>query len=893
MKKTILALLICVFATTLMAQNHYTDTIAALEKKLLTVEKYSDEYGHLLEGLGLLYDTHGDYENTMRIMGLIDDFNKHELEKVCTDVDCLVNRAEYYANIGDKAMAEAHYLQAIDLAQSHKDRIEAYDKYAHYKAMMEKEFIAGAENQLAAARAWEDSLGKGEEYAAAVYTAGMYYYLGKNYNSSLQCYRQAEEYYLPLSSKVAWRNLAKVYRAMGNSYSAKKEYAQAVDCHQRVVNYYEQNGLTTDTEYPKAIEKVATAQKFNKDYDASITNYRKALKVYEQLGMSSEYLDAANGLRLCYSYAGRDSEFPEEEVFGSPMIVQNEKEKREKLTATIEDEKSHLEMYRTFLGEMAYAGSLATIGGCYAMLEDYSNSVKYYEQYLSALRDGIREAFRHRNEEERMAAWAPHQTNIQEIYDLLVSLPDGNESLFERLTAVAYDAALLSKGILLNSSVSFRRILQEQGDRELLEMESQITANLKEIDRLRETAATEDDLKRILTLGKENKNIEAKLYKKCPRLASFTDYISYDWQAVQKKLNKDDVAVEFVAVKYNPLDQNNYMVALVLTRDKKRPVALPVCTLLDAKVMESFEPLFEMQGNPVWGILSKLLEGKRRVFFSADGNFHNVGIEYLLYDGKPLSEQYEVYRLSSTKVLCGNQRQPAYNNAALFGNISYNEEGIRKSDIDATLLADLRDNGGTNFADLPFTKEEIDSIEQAFKAHGKEKITLFEDTVAGKNAFVALSGSAVNVLHLATHGGFGGKSNDGEAMQSSFLALAGANKSRSTGTVNAAEVAEMNLRGCDLVVLSACETGLGTAGSDGVFGLQRGFKNAGAGTLLMSLKKVHDKATSRLMIHFYNQLMEGSTPREALVKAQDTLRREGYTESKYWATFILLDSEIR
>lgn len=92
------------------------------------------------------------------------------------------------------------------------------------------------------------------------------------------------------------------------------------------------------------------------------------------------------------------------------------------------------------------------------------------------------------------------------------------------------------------------------------------------------------------------------------------------------------------------------------------------------------------------------------------------------------------------------------------------------------------------------------------------------------------------------------------------------------------------------MALSACETGLGKLGTDGVFGLQRGFKNAGVHTLLMSLKNVYDTSTAELMICFYRYLMSGVSKREALKKAQQDVRAKGYKDAKYWASFILLDA---
>ena len=130
------------------------------------------------------------------------------------------------------------------------------------------------------------------------------------------------------------------------------------------------------------------------------------------------------------------------------------------------------------------------------------------------------------------------------------------------------------------------------------------------------------------------------------------------------------------------------------------------------------------------------------------------------------------------------------------------------------------------------------------------------------------------------------------------------------GILTASEISHLDFRGMDMVVLSACQTGLGEVGSDGVFGLQRGFKKAGARTLMMSLWKVDDEATQMLMTAFYRNLTSGKMSKyESLQQAQkyvreyevkipkdesypqkgyDTLRR--YENPIYWAAFILLDA---
>jgi CHAT domain-containing protein len=111
------------------------------------------------------------------------------------------------------------------------------------------------------------------------------------------------------------------------------------------------------------------------------------------------------------------------------------------------------------------------------------------------------------------------------------------------------------------------------------------------------------------------------------------------------------------------------------------------------------------------------------------------------------------------------------------------------------------------------------------------------------------------------------------------------------GILFADDVARMDLVGAQLVVLSACETGLGEVNnSEGVFGLQRAFKLAGAETLIMSLWGVNDQATSELMKSFYEKWLSGKSKQEAFKDAQRELRaRPEYSSPFYWAAFVMID----
>ena len=99
----------------------------------------------------------------------------------------------------------------------------------------------------------------------------------------------------------------------------------------------------------------------------------------------------------------------------------------------------------------------------------------------------------------------------------------------------------------------------------------------------------------------------------------------------------------------------------------------------------------------------------------------------------------------------------------------------------------------------------------------------------------------------------------------------------------------MNLRGCELAVLSACESGLGKLDKDGVFGLQRGFKNAGVHALMMSLKSIYDKQSAEMMILFYKNWIKVGSKHKAFVRTLRELREQGWS-GEHWADFILLDS---
>lgn len=858
--------------------DNYKAAVKAWERAVPLVEKYSKVYEFLLNGLGAAYTELNDKKNLEHVMALMEDHNQHELTKPCDEPQCMLERAQYYAATGDNAKAKENFLKLLEMNLDDAMKAQAYDAYAKFLFNI-KDYVKAAEYARSGGFALKRVQGESEEYAQIIYRAAVYAFLGEQFQQAIDNYKSVISFYRQFDSSAARKNIANCQNGMGNAYSALKDFDKAKQCFIHVIDYYKANDINND-EYPKAVLRLAKAEKFNKEYDISIEHHQKAITLMEERGMDNELNDAYSSLQLCYAYAQKP--MPELDYSATDAA------RNARLTRIINDELANLEITRKFLGNLTYARSLATIAGSYAMLQQYAPAVDYYKQYIVGVREAIRDEFRLEDENERMMTWQDESNTILELQELLISLPVGQEALMDELAGVIYDAELLSKGILLNSSIEFEKILNKLGNQKLKAIYEHTKENASRIANLRQHASSEEDLDQLLALSQQNQSLLLQLYNGCAELADFTDYISYNWHDVQQKLDEHDVAIEFAAIKTSIFDEENHMAALILTKNMSHPVALPVCNLADAHMMESYQQLFELSGNPVWGALSQYLNGKKRIYFSADGSFNRIGIEYLLYNGQPLAKQFEVYRVSSTKELCHKRTANPIQQVTLMGDIDYNDATGMSERIESDVLEGFR--GDKGLANLDNTRFEVDEIEKLIQTDKNKRVNKLTGTRASHMAFSQLSDSSVNVLHIATHGMYHEQqgASDTQSMDNSYLALAGANMS-DDGFITASEIAKMNLRECDLAVLSACETGLGKLGGDGVFGLQRGFKNAGVHTLLMSLKQVHDASTAIMMTAFYRNLNNCSM-REALINAQDELRSKGYNDARYWATFILLDA---
>jgi len=309
--------------------------------------------------------------------------------------------------------------------------------------------------------------------------------------------------------------------------------------------------------------------------------------------------------------------------------------------------------------------------------------------------------------------------------------------------------------------------------------------------------------------------------------------------------------------------------------------------------------------------LRPYLSQSERLLISPDGALNLVPFAALLDEsGDYLAQHFEIsYLTSGRDLLRIADDPPAYNDSVVLAAPNYGR-GRNAPQIDEALPQSVRsaelDRSGLIFNSLPGTTGEAKVLQTLLRLRPDQTLTGDRATEAQLRAL-----HGPRILHLATHGFFLKDEDLPAAFSNSVgwddqaalplrenpllragLALAGANERRSgdadDGILTAAEVAQLDLVGAQLVVLSACETALGTVDAgEGVYGLRRALVLAGAQSQLVSLWKVDDAATQSLMTEYYQRLLDGEGRAAALRSVQlsmlaDPARQHPY----YWAAFI-------
>jgi CHAT domain-containing protein len=366
-------------------------------------------------------------------------------------------------------------------------------------------------------------------------------------------------------------------------------------------------------------------------------------------------------------------------------------------------------------------------------------------------------------------------------------------------------------------------------------------------------------------------------------------------------LRPDEAVLEVIRLRYydqNFNDSCRYL-GLIVTKNDPKPtlVIIPNGQALENTAAKTYKQAIknktadEDSYNNFWKPFDDALKGKKKVYISLDGVYNQVNLNTLKKPGGDyLIAAYDL-------VLVGNPKDilPDSNSLAL-------------AEMKNATLVGYPDYGSEMIPELPGTLIEVDSINRVLKASGY-KVSEFTRQNATETNLKQVR--KVSVLHIATHGyflqdviktywpiGVAEENARNNVLLRSGLLLAGAASadklktsfdSTNNGVMTSYEAMNLDLAGTDLVVLSACETGLGEVkAGEGVYGLQRAFLEAGAGTLIMSLWKVDDKATQQLMNLFYNNWIRTGNRQKAFRDAQLQLMQK-YPQPYYWGAFVMIE----
>ena len=402
------------------------------------------------------------------------------------------------------------------------------------------------------------------------------------------------------------------------------------------------------------------------------------------------------------------------------------------------------------------------------------------------------------------------------------------------------------------------------------------------------------------------------------------------WRDVKQSLKHNECAIEFITYvgfsKSNSETKDLKYAALILTPEIDSPIFVELCTfnqlhevLFNAlKEQEIGINELYVQGEKqilyelIWNKIDDYVKNAKSIFISPTLLIKDVNLGFIpCPDGSYLNEKYDIRIVTSTAKIC-NQERAHYSDAYVYGGIEYTKGKHNSNQISyrSIVINELCDSTRNGFGFLRASGYEADQIADVLQENNIET-NLIKGADADEKSFRKMDGNSPSIIHLSTHGfylvGFDkyteyfdkllSYSIKDNSMLLSGMLLADANSTLKAsnektplndGIITAEEIAMLDLRNTELVVLSACETAIGVNLQEGFGGLVRAFKNAGVKSVLASLWKVPDDATAKLMTSFYKIFLSGTEMHLALKMAQKEVSKL-YPDPYYWASFILLD----
>jgi len=555
-----------------------------------------------------------------------------------------------------------------------------------------------------------------------------------------------------------------------------------------------------------------------------------------------------------------------------------------------------------------YVKILSKQAKVYYMENNFKRAKANIEQALNNYDGFIKQYFPALSEREKAKYW----NTIKGDFEFYNTLAFGQLEDFRDLTGKVYDYQLLTKALLLSSSIKIRERILASND-EILKNSYLQWIQKKEFLTIALSMSTEQLIENGIdpnALTIEIEKLEREISEKSELFSQNFDNKKITYQNVQKALDKNEVAVEMIRYRHfnHTFTDSIVYVALYVKSDNSRPKAIimPNGHRMEKRYLSYYRNAIINQMSDVysykifWEPIQKEIGTTATLYLSPDGVYNQINLEAIpTPDGKYVIDNSNIVIVSNTKDLhlrkIKKKQAVAANKATMFGNPTFY----------------LTASTNRKIPSLPGTEKEVDELQTLLKKNGW--ITdEYVETLASEEQVKSLA--SPKIFHVATHGFYTPtvsldeleELTESEAMMTenpllkTGLLLAGAgdimNKSKynynlESGILTAYEAMSLNLDQTDLVVLSACETGLGDiANGEGVYGLQRAFLVAGAKVLIMSMFKVDDEATQKLILNFYRKWIVTNDLRQSFVNAKKELRLD-YPEPIYWGAFMMIGLE--
>ncbi|CAN5481875.1 hypothetical protein BH09BAC3_BH09BAC3_35070 [soil metagenome] len=556
-----------------------------------------------------------------------------------------------------------------------------------------------------------------------------------------------------------------------------------------------------------------------------------------------------------------------------------------------------------------YVKVLSKLARVYYMQKDFKSAKKNIELALNNYELFIKHFFPALSEREKAKYW----NTIKGDFEFYNTLAFGQLEDFRDLSGKVYNYQLLTKALLLSSSIKIRERILNSKDETLIANYTDWIAKKESL-----TAALSMSTQQLVdnnidpaAMGNEVERLERELSEKSEIFGQSFENKRITYENVQSVLGKTDVAIEMVRYRYfnHTFTDSIIYVALYVKGDRSRPKAvnLPEGYKMETRYFKAYRNSMlgkihdDYSYKVFWEPIQKEVGQYSTIYFSPDGVYNQINLEAIpTPDGKYVIDNSNIVMVSNTKDLYlrkikGKLAGTIKNNASMFGNPTFY----------------LTASANKEWLPLPGTEKEVDELNALLKQKGWITSEYMEGT-ASEEKIKLLDNP--RIFHIATHG-FYTKAEDislqkalteNEAMMAenplmkSGLLLSGGgdilaktnyNYNIENGVLTAYEAMSLNLDQTDLVVLSACETGLGEiSNGEGVYGLQRAFFVAGAKVLIMSMFKVDDDATQKLILNFYKKWLTTGNMRQSFVDAKKELRLE-YPDPIYWGAFMMIGQE--